>query len=49
MFAGHEALLNIPHLQVIHWQHVLLLLLLKEKKDQPSFPGFLTSTVLQVL
>lgn len=31
MLAGHEALLNIPQLQVIHWQHVLLLLLLKEE------------------
>lgn len=30
MFAGHEPLLNISQFQVIHWQHVLLLLLLKK-------------------
>lgn len=33
MLAGHEALLHVPQLQVIHGQHVLLLFLLRESKE----------------
>lgn len=28
VLVGHEALLHVPDLQVVQWQHVLLLLLL---------------------
>ena len=34
VLAGHEALLHIAQLQVVHLQHVLLLLLLQEAKEK---------------
>lgn len=34
MLAGHEAFLDIAQLQVVHLQHVLLLLLLQEAKEK---------------
>lgn len=41
VLAGHESLLNISQFQVIHWQHVLLLLLLKKGISNKSLaaPG----------
>ena len=33
VLAGHEALLHVPQLQVIHGQHVLLLFLLIEEGE----------------
>lgn len=34
VLAGHEALLHIPQLQVVHWKHVLLLFLLQGAKKE---------------
>lgn len=37
MLAGHEAFLHIAQLQVVHLQHVLLLLLLQRAKEKHWF------------
>lgn len=34
VLAGHEALLHIANLQVVQWEHVLLLLLLQMRKTE---------------
>ena len=33
VFAGHEALLHVPQLQVVHGEHVFLLFLLEERQE----------------